>query len=384
MTDPPRAGMRALIEEFHRAGIDTAMITGDQSATAYAIAKELHLARDGMLEILDSTHMEEVPPEVLSSLAQRVQVFSRVSPAHKLEIVQALQRGGKVVAMTGDGINDGPALRAADVGIAMGATGSEVAREVADVVLERDDLESLIGAIKQGRTIHDNIRKSVHFLLSSNTSEILVMMGSISAGLGEPLTPIQLLWLNLVTDIFPGLGLAVEPSEPDVMERPPRDSDDPLLRRADFTRIVLEGTFLAGGTLGAYGWGLRRYGPGPKPRSIAFMTLTISQLFHALSCRSEYRTIFDRELGPMNFPLKLGVGGSLALQLLAAAIPGLRSLLGLGRLGPGDWLAIGLGAGLPLLTNEALKKVGFWKREFETASKQIPSGESPLERSTSR
>ena len=114
------------------------------------------------------------------------------------------------------------------------------------------------------------------------------------------------------------------------------------------------------------------------------MTLTISQLFHALSCRSEYRTIFDRQLGPMNFPLKLGVGGSLALQLLAAAIPGLRSLLGLGRLGPGDWLAIGLGAGLPLLTNEALKKVGFWKREFETASKQIPSGESPLERSTSR
>jgi Ca2+-transporting ATPase len=364
MTDPPRAGMRALIEDFHRAGIDTAMITGDQSATAYAIAKDLHLARDGMLEILDSTHMEEVPPEVLSSLAQRVQVFSRVSPAHKLEIVQALQSAGRVVAMTGDGLNDGPALRAADVGIAMGATGSEVAREVADVVLERDDLASLIEAIKQGRTIHDNIRKSVHFLLSSNTSEILVMMGSISAGLGEPLTPIQLLWLNLITDIFPGLGLAVEPSEPDVMKRPPRSSEEPLLRRADFTRIVLEGTLLAGGTLGAYGWALRRYGAGPKTGSIAFMTLTIAQLFHALSCRSEYRTIFDRELGPMNLPLKAGVTGSLALQLVAATVPGLRSLLGLGRLGPADWLAIGLGAGVPLLTNEALKKVGFWRREF--------------------
>ena len=219
--DPPRPGTKSLIEEFHRAGIDTAMITGDQSATAYAIAKELHLARDGLLEILDSSHMEEVPPEVLSSLVRRVQVFSRVSPAHKLEIVQALQHGGKVVAMTGDGINDGPALRAADVGIAMGGSGSEVAREVADVVLEKDDLRTLIGAIRQGRTIHDNIRKSVHFLLSSNTSEILVMMGSISAGLGEPLTPIQLLWLNLITDVFPGLGLAVEPSEPDVMERPP-------------------------------------------------------------------------------------------------------------------------------------------------------------------
>lgn len=368
MIDPPRAGLKALIEEFHHAGIDTAMITGDQSATAYAIAKDLHLARDGLLEILDSSHMEEVPPEVLSSLAQRVQVFSRVSPAHKLEIVRALQRAGKVVAMTGDGINDGPALRAADVGIAMGASGSEVAREVADVVLERDDLESLVEAIRQGRTIHDNIRKSVHFLLSSNASEILVMMGSISAGLGEPLTPIQLLWLNLITDILPGLGLAVEPSEPDVMERPPRCADDPLLRRADFVRVVTEGALLAGGTLGGYVWGLRRYGAGPKPGSIAFMTLTIAQLLHALSCRSEHRSIFDRELGPMNLPLKLGVGGSLALQLVAGVIPGLGSILGIGRLRAADWLTISLGAGLPLLTNEALKLGGFWKREFHPAS----------------
>ncbi len=367
MTDPPRPGMTELMREFHRAGIDTAMITGDQSATAYAIAKELDLAREGLLEILDSTHMEEVPGEVLSSLAQRTQVFSRVSPAHKLGIVRALQRAGKVVAMTGDGINDGPALKAADVGIAMGVGGSEVAREVADVVLERDELESLVDAIRQGRAIHDNIRKSVHFLLSSNMSEILVMMGSISAGLGEPLTPIQLLWLNLITDIFPGLGLAVEPSEPDVMLRPPRDREDPLMRRADFGRIAIEGSLIAGGSLGAYLWGLRRYGAGPKAGSLAFMTLTIAQLLHALSCRSEYRTIFDRELGPLNLPLKLGVGGSLLLQLVARAIPGLGPFLGLSRLGVFDWIAVGMGAGLPLLTNEALKKAGFWKREFGMA-----------------
>ena len=382
MTDPPRPSMKGLIETFHRAGIDTAMITGDQSATAYAIAKELDLARDGLLEILDSTHMEEVPPDVLSSLAQRVQVFSRVSPAHKLEIVRALQDGGKIVGMTGDGINDGPALRAADVGIAMGASGSEVAREVADVVLERDDLESVVEAIRQGRTIHDNIRKSVHFLLSSNTSEILVMMGSISAGLGEPLTPIQLLWLNLITDIFPGLGLAVEPSEPDIMERPPRDTDDPLLRRSDFVRIVLEGALLAGGTLGSYAWALRRYGAGPQANSVAFMTLTTAQLLHALSCRSEHRTIFDRDLGPLNLPLKLGVGGSLALQLVAGVIPGLNSLLGLTRFNRLDWVAMALGAGVPLLTNEALKKVGFWKREFEPPSADRSPVEDPVERST--
>lgn len=380
MADPPRQGMKRLIKRFHRAGIDTAMITGDQSATAYAVAKELDLAREGLLEILDSMHMEEVAPDVLSSLAQHVQVFSRVSPAHKLEIVQALQRAGLVVAMTGDGINDGPALRAAHVGIAMGTSGSEVAREVADVVLERDDLQSLIGAIRQGRTIHDNIRKSVHFLLSSNMSEILVMMGSISAGLGEPLSPMQLLWLNLITDVFPGLGLAVEPSEPDVMERPPRNPEDPMLRRADFVRIILEGAFLAGGTLGTYAWATRRYGAGPKPGSIAFMTLTISQLLHALSCRSEYRTIFDRELGPLNLPLKLGVGGSLGLQLGASLVPGLRSALGIGRLSPTDWLAIGLGAGLPLLTNEALKKIGFWKREFDLVEGVPPGGVTSMER----
>jgi Ca2+-transporting ATPase len=144
---------------------------------------------------------------------------------------------------------------------------------------------------------------------------------------------------------------------------------------------LLEGAFLAGGTLGAYTWATRRYGSGPKPGSIAFMTLTISQLLHALSCRSEYRTIFDRELGPLNLPLKLGVGGSLGLQLVTSTVPGLRSLLGVGRLGPVDWLAIGLGAGLPLLTNEALKKVGFWKREFELVEGIPPSEVTSMERS---
>ena len=151
------------------------------------------------------------------------------------------------------------------------------------------------------------------------------------------------------------------------MERPPRVTHDPLLRRSDFVRILVEGSLLAGGTLGAYGWALRRYGGGPKPSTVGFMAITIAQLLHALSCRSEYRTIFDRELGPMNLPLKIGVGGSLALQLGASAVPGLRSLLGLGRLGAADWLAVVLGAGVPLLTNEALKKLGFWKREHTSA-----------------
>ena len=223
MADPVRAGVPDLIRQFHTAGIETVMITGDQSPTAHAIGRQLNLSGSERLDILDSTHLETVEPEMLAALAQRVHVFARVSPSHKLRIVEALQRAGKVVAMTGDGINDGPALKAADIGIAMGRSGTDVAREVADVVLEDDNLETLIVAVSQGRTIYANIRKSVHFLLSTNISEITVMFGAIALGLGQPLNPMQLLWINLITDIFPGLALALEPPEPDVLENPPRD-----------------------------------------------------------------------------------------------------------------------------------------------------------------
>ncbi len=210
MKDPVRPGVKQLIGQFHGAGIDTIMITGDQSATAYAIGKELNLSAGKDLAILDSRHLSDMPPEVFKALSKSLHVFARVSPAHKLEIVQVLQETGRVVAMTGDGINDGPALKAAGIGIAMGHTGTDVAREVADVVLEDDNLETMVVAISQGRTIYNNIRKSVHFLLSTNMSEIMVMFTCISAGLGEPLTAMQLLWINLISDIFPGLALALE------------------------------------------------------------------------------------------------------------------------------------------------------------------------------
>jgi P-type Ca2+ transporter type 2C len=173
LADPIREGMQEVIRGFHRAGIDTLMITGDQSSTALAIGNQLHLSRNGPLRILDSTHLANVDMEVLKGLAERVQVFARVSPAHKLQIVRALQRADKVVAMTGDGINDSPALKAADIGIAMGTGGTEVAREVAAIVLEDDRLETMLVAVSQGRTIYANIRKSVHYLLSTNFSEVV-------------------------------------------------------------------------------------------------------------------------------------------------------------------------------------------------------------------
>ncbi|MEK6672545.1 MAG: HAD-IC family P-type ATPase [Nitrospirota bacterium] len=355
MADPIRNGVKDLMAVFHQAGIDTVMITGDQGPTAYAIGKELNLSKGEQLEILDSTHLASIEPDVMKALSQRVHVFSRVSPAHKLQIVQALQQTGRVVAMTGDGINDGPALKAANIGIAMGHTGTDVAREVADVVIEDDNLETMIIAISQGRTIYNNIRKSVHFLLSTNLSEIMVMFTAIAGGLGQPLNAMQLLWINLISDIAPGLALALEPPEPDILSQPPRNPDEPIIKSSDFKRIAFESAALSGGTLAAYGYGIMRYGIGPRANTMAFMTLSVAQLLHAISCRSEQHSIFDKEKLPPNRYLTVALGGSFGLQFLSLTVPGLRSLLGLGPIGIIDGIVIGSGALLPLLINEGTK-----------------------------
>jgi Ca2+-transporting ATPase len=356
MADPVRKGVKELIGDFHNAGIDTVMITGDQSPTAYAIGRELNLSKSEQLEILDSTHITNIDPDVMMALCNKVDVFARVSPANKLQIVQALQKNGKVVAMTGDGINDGPALKAADIGIAMGHTGTDVAREVADVVLEDDNLETMIIAISQGRTIYSNIRKSVHFLISTNLSEIMVMFSAIAGGLGQPLSAMQLLWINLISDIAPGLALALEPPEPDVLNQPPRNPDEPIIKTSDFKRIAFESTALSAGALSAYGYGIMRYGMGQRTGTLAFMSLSIGQLLHAISCRSEKHNIFEREKMPSNRYLNIAIGGSLGLQLLAMAIPGLRNLLGITPISISDGIVIGGSALLPLLVNEGTKQ----------------------------
>jgi Ca2+-transporting ATPase len=358
MADPVREGVPEVIEDFHTAGIDTVMITGDQSPTAYAIGKSLALSRAEQLESLDSTQLTNIDPEVLTALASRVHIFARVSPSHKLQIVQALQRGGKVVAMTGDGINDGPALKAADIGIAMGHTGTDVAREVADVVLEDDNLETMIVAVSHGRTIYNNIRKSVHFLLATNLSEIMVMFGAMSLGLGQPLNAIQLLWINLLTDVAPGLALALEPPEPEVLRQPPRDPAEPIVRPDDLKRIAFESATLSASALGVYGYGLLRYGAGAQANTLAFTGLTSAQLLHALSCRSRTHSLFDTEALPANGYLTAAVGGSLALQALALLVPGLRTLLGLTRITWLEGAVVGLSALAPLMVNEASKPGG--------------------------
>ena len=355
MADPMRPGMKELVARFHRSGIDTIMLTGDQSPTAYAIGKALGLSGDDPIEILDSTSLTDIDPEALRGLAQRVHVFARVSPAHKLQIVQALQDAGRIVAMTGDGINDGPALKAADIGIAMGSSGTDVAREVADVVLEDDNLEAMVVAVGHGRTIYDNIKKSLHFILSTNFSEIEVMFVAGAAGIGYPLSAMQLLWINLISDIFPGLALALEPPEPDILDRAPRDPKEPIIGKSDFKRIGIESGVISLATLGAYGVGLARYGIGQKASTLAFQSLTLAQLFHAISCRSEKVSIYDKEKLPTNKYLTLALGGSIGLQLLTFVVPGLRNLLGLSPLNLFDGAIIGISSILPLLINEATK-----------------------------
>ena len=359
LADPIREGMQEVIRGFHHAGIDTIMITGDQSSTAFAIGEQLHLSRDGPLQIVDSTHLANVDQEVLKGLAEKVHVFARVSPAHKLQIVRALQRANKIVAMTGDGINDSPALKAADVGIAMGTSGTEVAREVADIVLEDDRIETMLVAVRQGRTIYANIRKSLHFLLSTNFSEVAVMFVAMAAGLGRPLTAMQLLWINLVPELSLALALALEPSEPGVMEQPPRDPNEPIIRAQDLKRMGFESLVLSAGSLGAYTYGVARYGTGPRASTLAFTSLNTGQILHALSSRSEKYTIFERSPQEPNRFLTYAVAASLASEGIVFPILWLKNLLGITNISFADALIAGAGAVLPLLINEGAKKVLF-------------------------
>jgi Ca2+-transporting ATPase len=357
MADPMRPEMDRLVARFHRAGIRTIMITGDQSATAQAIGSELGLSGNKPLQVLESRSLDEMEPDLLGGLVKNVHVFARVSPAHKLKIVRALQEAGYVVAMTGDGINDGPALKAADIGVAMGAGGTNVAREVSDVVLEDDNLHTMAVAVRQGRTIYDNIRKMIHFMVSTNLTEIEVMLAGIALNLGAPMNPMQLLWINLVTDIFPGLALALEPPGPGIMEREPRDPEEAIVAGKDLKRMLLESGAIGLGTMGAYLFGVRRYGLGPKASTLAFNGLIFNELAHAVSSRSDYRHVFGGRQLPPNKHLSAAIMGMAALQAIVSLWPAARRLLGTTALGAADLVAVGASVLGPLVLNEATKPI---------------------------
>lgn len=351
LEDPVRPGMPRLIDTLHGAGLRTVMMTGDQVATARAVARRLRLAGHGGIEVLDAAHLDRLPPERLVEAARRAHVFARVSPAQKLRIVRALQRAGNMVAMAGDGINDSPALKAADVGIAMGHGGTTAAREVADIVLQTDDLMALALAVERGRGTRVNVRKAVRYLLGTNLSEIAVMLVLTACGVGDPLTALQLLWINLISDILPGLGLAFEIPAPELMRRPPPGAETAMLRGEDMRAMAAEGSLLAAGALAACFWGVLRHGAGPRARTMTFGSLVLAQLLHALTCRRE-RGAAGGAL-PANPKLRGALAVSFAAQAAALLTPGVRRALGVVPIGPID-TAVMLGAGtLPYLLHAA-------------------------------
>jgi Ca2+-transporting ATPase len=357
LKDPLRAGAKTLIRSLRAAGVRPIMITGDHGATAAAIAREIGLSGPEPLRVVDASELGAIPPALRRSLVESAHVFARAAPHEKLAIVRDLQASGRVVGMTGDGFNDAPSLKAADVAIAVGRDSASAARDLADAIVDVDDLSVLADAIAAGRTIASNVRKSAHFLIASNFSEILLVAAETFGSEAASESPLELLWLNLVTDVLPGLGLAMEPPEPDVMRQPSRPSDEPILRRSDLRHAGVEGAVLSAGALAARFYALRRYGPGPQARGVTFTSLVAGQLLYALSCRSDrFRPLGGRGLFG-NAALDGALLGSAALQVLPFLIPPLGRAMGVALPSPGG-LAVALGtAGASFLINEGLLAV---------------------------
>ena len=343
MVDPIRPGAKEFVKSMHSAGIETVLITGDQASTAEAIASELDLSNGEPLKTVDSSNLELLDPDLLTDLAQKAHVFSRVNPNQKLLIIRALQAAGRIVAMTGDGVNDGPALKAANIGIAMGQSGSNLAKDVANVVIVDDELPTLASAVAQGRTIYRNIQRSLEFLIATNLSEIVVEILEALHGPGELENPMELLWINLATDIAPGLGLALASPDDDVLSKPPRQSDEPIIPHTDLQRIGLDSSVIAASALASHFYALSRYGAGPKTRGMTFLTLAIGQLLYALGCqRTDPRQI---RIGKLleNKTLDASLLLSIAFTALPFFSPPLRKLLQVSPLGRAD-LLVSLGA----------------------------------------
>ena len=352
LADPPAPGVKETIARLRRAGLRTIMLTGDQRLTAEAVGRELGLI-DGDQSVLDGRELERDATGVTGVLAMAT-ALSRVSPEHKIVVVQSLQKAGEVVAMIGDGVNDAPALRQADVGVAMGVRGTDVAKQAAAIVLADDRFATIAAAVEEGRVIFENIRKFVFYLFSCNVAEVLVLLGAGLAGLPLPLVPLQLLWLNLVTDTFPALALAVEPADGDVMRRPPRRADEAVLSPAFMREILFFSALITAATLAAFVWTLS-HAP-ERATTVAFMTLALAQVGHLGNARSASAVLTPRRMFANPFAL-LGAGVSVALQLAAVSVPPLTRVLHLSPLDSADWIVILASAAIPAVVGQVIKLI---------------------------
>ncbi|ACT02399.1 calcium-translocating P-type ATPase, SERCA-type [Paenibacillus sp. JDR-2] len=349
MIDPPRREVRDAIATCRRAGIKTVMITGDHQLTAEAIAHQLGIMPRGGVA-LSGSQLENMTDDQLDKHVDNIYVFARVSPEHKLRIVKSLQRRGHVVAMTGDGVNDAPAIKAADIGIAMGITGTDVSKEASALVLSDDNFATIVSAIEEGRSIYENIRKFIRYLLASNVGEILTMFLAMMAGLPLPLVPIQILWVNLVTDGLPAMALGVDQAEKDLMQQKPRSAKESVFARRLGWKIISRGVLIGVCTLGAF-WITLKLAPGTaaeqltKAQTVAFATLVLAQLIHVFDCRSS-RSIFHRNLFQNRY-LVLAVLSSLILMIGVLYIPMLQPIFKTVPLNFREWCLVFVAAGIP-------------------------------------
>jgi len=336
--DPPRPEAAEAVNAARRAGVRVAMVTGDHKQTASAIARQLGIIRDGE-RVLKGEELERLSDEQLDAIIDNVAVYARAAPEHKLRIVERLQHHGHIVAVTGDGVNDAPALRAADIGISMGITGTDVSKETADMVLADDNFASIFAAIGEGRVVFENIRKAIFFLLSTNAGEVLTILTSLLIGLPLPLVPVQILWMNLVTDSAPVIALGFEPGEREYLLRPPRHPKSDMLSRVHLFRIVLVSVLMAVGTLGLFAFELSQGVELIEARTVAFTTLVFFQFFNALNARSENQSIFTKGLLSNSYMLG-GIALGIALQLAVLYVPVVQPLLETESLGLGQWAPI--------------------------------------------
>ena len=352
MIDPPRKGVKEAVLSCRNAGIKTVMITGDHITTAKAIAKDLGILKEGELAITGE-ELDKIPEEKLIKDIMNYSVFARVSPEHKVRIVKTFQKTGAVVAMTGDGVNDAPALKKADIGIAMGLKGTDVAKNASDMILNDDNFVTIVEAVKQGRNIFDNIKKAIHFLISTNIGEIVTIFVGLLLGMKSPLLAIQLLWINLITDSLPAIALGLEEPESDIMNKPPRDSKKSIFADGLFGKILAEGFMIGMLTILAFAIGNRYYGI-EVGRTMAFISLGMLELIHCFNISTE-KSIFKSNV----FKNKYLIGAFLIgvfLQVIIVFVPSVANVFKLTQLNYIQWIITIIISIMPVFIVEFQKK----------------------------